>query len=98
VLAYIAQSLLNGLAARRRELRDEQSLAEEEPEIIWDMPRPRYEDEPSPDLAPAHHRSSSDGPGLPPGTEARVTRRQPRVTDHEPLNTLLDPLPGAAYP
>ncbi len=41
VLAYIAQSLLNGLAARRRELLDEQALAENEPvTIVWDLPRP----------------------------------------------------------
>ncbi len=41
VLAYIAQSLLNGLAARRRELLDAQALAENEPvTIVWDVPRP----------------------------------------------------------
>ncbi len=48
VLAYIAQSLLNGLAARRRELLDEQALAENEPvTIVWDLPRPDRSEEQS---------------------------------------------------
>ncbi len=47
--AYIAQSLLNGPAARRRELLDEQALAENEPvDIIWDIPRPYRDADPSP--------------------------------------------------
>jgi hypothetical protein len=42
---------LNGLAARRRELRDQQPLADHErTQIIWDMPRPSREDGPPPEV------------------------------------------------